>query len=83
MWCHIFTIHIYCLKNLPIKDLCPSADKGSATHVTFALLKPRLMNVLSNALQFENDSVNCQMLLGTPMALHEIPNDYNLFMQVA
>ncbi|XP_059483480.1 ral GTPase-activating protein subunit beta isoform X11 [Neocloeon triangulifer] len=51
-------------QNLPIKELCPSADKGIATHVTFALLKPRLMNVLINALQVETDSLNCQMLLG-------------------
>ncbi|CAB3365599.1 Hypothetical predicted protein [Cloeon dipterum] len=51
-------------QNLPIKELCPSTDKGNATHVTFALLKPRLMNILINALQAETDSVNCQMLLG-------------------
>lgn len=27
-------------------------------------LKPRVMNLLINALQFESDSHNCQMLLG-------------------
>lgn len=49
-------------QNLPIKELGnTNPERG---HVTFAQLKPRLMNLLINALQVESDSQNAQMLLG-------------------
>ncbi|KAJ9585303.1 hypothetical protein L9F63_002888 [Diploptera punctata] len=49
-------------QNLTIKELGGgSCEKGP---LTFAQLKPRLMNLLINALQVESDSQNAQMLLG-------------------
>ncbi|XP_049763292.1 ral GTPase-activating protein subunit beta isoform X1 [Schistocerca cancellata] len=49
-------------QNLLIKEL--SNTNPERGHVTFAQLKPRLMNLLINALQVESDSQNAQMLLG-------------------
>ncbi|XP_021945273.1 ral GTPase-activating protein subunit beta isoform X1 [Folsomia candida] len=46
--------------NVPIKEVL---DKNSYS-TTFIQLKPRLANLLTNALQVETDSVNIQMLLG-------------------
>ncbi|XP_037051457.1 ral GTPase-activating protein subunit beta isoform X11 [Bradysia coprophila] len=48
-------------QTLPIRDLLNGpADKST----TFAQLKPRLINVLMNALQVESDEKNSHMLLG-------------------
>lgn len=51
--------------NLPIRDL-----PGSRTEsiVTFASLKPRLMNLVMSALQVETDAHNTHMLLGCLLA---------------
>lgn len=46
-------------QTLPIRDLSGSQDK-----VTFIQLKPRLINILMNALQVESDGLNTHMLLG-------------------
>ncbi|KAF4523460.1 hypothetical protein B566_EDAN008869 [Ephemera danica] len=51
-------------QNLPIKELVPSSAVDKPQPVTFAQMKPRLMNLLISALQVETDSLNCQMLLG-------------------
>ncbi|GLH11054.1 Uncharacterized protein GBIM_15903 [Gryllus bimaculatus] len=56
-------------QNLPIKELgntgVSSSSLGSEKNpLTFAQLKPRLMNLLINALQVEGDPQNAQMLLG-------------------
>ncbi|XP_067010015.2 ral GTPase-activating protein subunit beta [Anabrus simplex] len=49
-------------QNLPIKEL---GNVATDRHpLTFAQLKPRLMNLLINALQVEADPQNAQMLLG-------------------
>uniref|UniRef100_A0A1B6CX62 Rap-GAP domain-containing protein n=1 Tax=Clastoptera arizonana TaxID=38151 RepID=A0A1B6CX62_9HEMI len=50
-------------QNLAIKELTPSAGSERGL-LTFAQLKPRLMNLLINALQVETDPQNTQMLLG-------------------
>lgn len=47
--------------NLPIKDLSKPSEKPL---ITFQSLRPRLINLLINALQVESDSTNTQMLLG-------------------
>lgn len=47
-------------QNLSIRELINSGEK----HITFAQLKPRLMNLLMNALQVESDPHNTHMLLG-------------------
>lgn len=39
------------------------------TPLTFSQLKPRLMNLLINALQVESDPQNTQMLLGAKSSL--------------
>lgn len=52
------------LQNLCIKELTPSQIQDRPP-LTFTQLKPRLMNLLINALQVEADSQNTQMLLGT------------------
>lgn len=53
-------------QNLTIKDLNPNTGMGCSdrTPLTFSQLKPRLMNLLINALQVESDPQNTQMLLG-------------------
>ncbi|XP_046418146.1 ral GTPase-activating protein subunit beta isoform X4 [Neodiprion fabricii] len=54
------------LQNLPIKEL-PSLTaiiNQEKNPVTFVQLKPRLMNLLINALQVESDPLNTHMLLG-------------------
>lgn len=56
---HVYFYTIYYLQNLNIKSLQP--ERGI---LTFAQLKPRLMNLLIYALQVESDSLNSQMLLG-------------------
>ncbi|XP_069691801.1 ral GTPase-activating protein subunit beta isoform X2 [Periplaneta americana] len=48
-------------QNLNIKELGGPTERGP---LTFAQLKPRLMNLLINALQVESDPQNAQMLLG-------------------
>ncbi|XP_033225547.1 ral GTPase-activating protein subunit beta isoform X3 [Belonocnema kinseyi] len=52
-------------QNLPIREL-PSgvAVSYEKNQSTFAQLKPRLMNLLINALQVETDPLNTHMLLG-------------------
>lgn len=47
-------------QNLVIRELVSGGDKN----ITFAQLKPRLMNLLMNALQVESDPQNTHMLLG-------------------
>nr|CAD7427352.1 unnamed protein product [Timema monikensis] len=51
-------------QNLPIKELCVGGRPDRSNPLTFAQLKPRLMNLLINALQVEADPHNAQMLLG-------------------
>lgn len=46
-------------QTLPIRDLSGIQDK-----ITFIQLKPRLINILMNALQVESDGLNTHMLLG-------------------
>nr|CAD7256268.1 unnamed protein product [Timema shepardi] len=50
-------------QNLPIKELCIGGRPDRSNPLTFAQLKPRLMNLLINALQVEADPHNAQMLL--------------------
>ncbi|XP_071439557.1 ral GTPase-activating protein subunit beta isoform X3 [Hetaerina americana] len=50
-------------QTLPIRELSTGSDKNY-TPLTFIQLKPRLMNLLINALQVESDPQNTQMLLG-------------------
>ncbi|XP_046680687.1 ral GTPase-activating protein subunit beta isoform X3 [Homalodisca vitripennis] len=50
-------------QNLGIKELTPSQSQERSS-LTFLQLKPRLMNLLINALQVEADPQNTQMLLG-------------------
>lgn len=49
-------------QNLTIKELISSTS--SERPVTFGQLKPRLMNLVMNALQVETDPLNTHMLLG-------------------
>ena len=56
------------LGNLNIRELLPSVS-GSLISVrapTFLHLKPRLINTLTTALQYETDPNNTEMLLGMP-----------------
>uniref|UniRef100_A0A1A9UMW0 Rap-GAP domain-containing protein n=1 Tax=Glossina austeni TaxID=7395 RepID=A0A1A9UMW0_GLOAU len=48
-------------QTLPIRDL---VEENAERLVTFIQLKPRLINVLMNALQVETDAQNTHMLLG-------------------
>ncbi|XP_053677256.1 ral GTPase-activating protein subunit beta isoform X2 [Anopheles nili] len=48
-------------QSLPIRDLMGGPNDRS---ITFIHLKPRLINILMNALQVETDSHNAHMLLG-------------------
>lgn len=48
-------------KGLQVKEV----GSNSSERVTLSLLRPQLVNLLSNALQVESDPVNTQMLLGT------------------
>ncbi|XP_048505289.1 ral GTPase-activating protein subunit beta isoform X3 [Athalia rosae] len=54
------------LQNLPIRELPSLTVIGNheKSPVTFVQLKPRLMNLLINALQVESDPLNTHMLLG-------------------
>ncbi|XP_030759935.1 ral GTPase-activating protein subunit beta isoform X2 [Sitophilus oryzae] len=49
-------------QNCPIKELVNTGSSDKA--VSFAVLKPKLMNLLMNALQIEYDPQNTHMLLG-------------------
>ncbi|XP_066254147.1 ral GTPase-activating protein subunit beta isoform X7 [Euwallacea similis] len=49
-------------QNCPIKELCSAASGDKAA--SFSSLKPKLMNLLMNALQVEYDPLNTHMLLG-------------------
>jgi len=49
--------------NMPIKELCPGSDRNTPP-TNFNHLKPRLVNLLVNALQVETETGNAQMLLG-------------------
>ncbi|XP_015122062.1 ral GTPase-activating protein subunit beta isoform X3 [Diachasma alloeum] len=53
-------------QNLPIREfsLSPMDNNPDKTPLTFGQLKPRLMNLLINALQVESDPLNTHMLLG-------------------
>ncbi|XP_071636603.1 ral GTPase-activating protein subunit beta isoform X2 [Temnothorax longispinosus] len=53
-------------QNLAIKELpiFPGTNLSERSPVTFVQLKPRLMNLLINALQVETDPQNTHMLLG-------------------
>ena len=52
-------------RDLPIKELFPgSGSSGREGSVTFNQLKPRIVNLLINALQVESEAVNTQLLLG-------------------
>ncbi|CAG9768936.1 unnamed protein product [Ceutorhynchus assimilis] len=50
-------------QNCPIKELYNHAGASDKT-ISFAMLKPKLMNLLMNALQVEFDPQNTHMLLG-------------------
>jgi len=56
--CIYFRVSIF--QNVPIKEVL---DKNTQV-TTFIQLKPRLANLLINAIQVETDSLNIQMLLG-------------------
>ncbi|XP_059096422.1 ral GTPase-activating protein subunit beta-like isoform X2 [Tigriopus californicus] len=49
-------------QNLPIKELVPG-HQGEAIGHTFVSLKPRMVNLLINALQVESEAINTQLLL--------------------
>ena len=49
-------------QNLPIKELVPGLSNQDPS--TFSSLKPRMVNLLANALQVESEAVNTQLLLG-------------------
>ncbi|XP_053593188.1 ral GTPase-activating protein subunit beta isoform X4 [Microplitis demolitor] len=52
-------------QNLPIRELpTPGNVNQDKPLITFGQLKPRLMNLLINALQVETDPLNTHMLLG-------------------
>jgi len=51
------------LQDLPIKELNTSITNNRGP-IVMGELKPRVMNLLINALQHESDSHNSQMLLG-------------------
>ena len=51
------------LQALPIKDLVPGLSAVHDPH-SFSSLKPRMVNLLANALQVESEAVNTQLLLG-------------------
>jgi hypothetical protein len=54
-------------QNLPIKELSPGAEqasRGAEEQMTFISLKPRLFNLVINALQVEQEALNTQLLLG-------------------
>ena len=54
--------------NMPIKELVPGADR-SVPLTNFNHLKPRIVNLLVNALQVETETINAQMLIGCLMFL--------------
>ncbi|KAM7352661.1 ral GTPase-activating protein subunit beta isoform 4-T4 [Cochliomyia hominivorax] len=56
----ILTLPLH-FQTLPIRDL---TNESSEKVVTFIQLKPRLINILMNALQVETDAQNTHMLLG-------------------
>ena len=47
-------------KTLPIKGISSEADS-----TTFLSLRPRMINLVINALQVETEAINTQLLLGT------------------
>jgi len=49
--------------NMPIKELVPGSDRNTPL-TNFNHLKPRIVNLLVNALQVETETGNAQMLLG-------------------
>ena len=49
-------------QNLPIKELVPRSSAEEP--ITFASLKPRLINLVINGLQVEEEACNTQILLG-------------------
>ena len=53
---------------MPIKELVPGADR-SVPLTNFNHLKPRIVNLLVNALQVETETLNAQMLIGCLMFL--------------
>ena len=53
---------------MPIKELVPGADR-SVPLTNFNHLKPRIVNLLVNALQVETETINAQMLIGCLMFL--------------
>uniref|UniRef100_T1PDB7 Rap-GAP domain-containing protein n=1 Tax=Musca domestica TaxID=7370 RepID=T1PDB7_MUSDO len=56
----ILTLPLH-FQTLPIRDL---TNEASERVITFIQLKPRLINILMNALQVETDAQNTHMLLG-------------------
>ena len=54
----------FMLQTLPIKDVLPSVKRD---HFNFLDLRPRMINLLFNALQVESDPTNAQLLLGALM----------------
>ena len=54
--------------NMPIKELVPGADRSQPL-TNFNHLKPRIVNLLVNALQVETETLNAQMLIGCLMFL--------------
>ena len=53
---------------MPIKELVPGADRSQPL-TNFNHLKPRIVNLLVNALQVETETLNAQMLIGCLMFL--------------
>ena len=49
--------------NMPIKELVPGTDRNTPL-TNFNHLKPKIVNLLVNALQVETETGNAQMLLG-------------------
>lgn len=49
--------------NMPIKELVPGSDRNTPL-TNFNHLKPKIVNLLVNALQVETETGNAQMLLG-------------------
>ena len=55
-------------QNLPIKELVRRSSEEES--ITFASLKPRLINLVINGLQVEEEACNTQILLGKCFDTH-------------
>lgn len=64
------------IQNLVIKEIPTTAINQEKIPITFAQLKPKLMNLLINALQVEIDPQNTHMLLGNNRVMESCKKFY-------